>query len=506
MSANSRRRRRAADVSVLLMRRALAGLAVFLGTVSLLLLMSVVGALVGSPSQLRNAYAAPHSIAATVGGFTPLPTDTPTPMPPTPTPSPTPTPLPPALTLVSPASGKGPVGAHMTVTGANFTGTSATLFGSTQADCSNQGQTLATPQVNGDGTLTAIFLWPTSLTNGTYYLCAAGLVSGAPSYQVLASSPPTLSLSTQTIQLGQQLTINGSNFVGLPGGAQILLFEVDSSAATSTLSMAPVGDNGDFTATWTVAGATGNVTIQAASPQDGVADAALQASAALVVQPAAAETATGEPSATSTPPATFQGGQVPPPQQSDNSGLIVFLVTAMILLLILLLVAAFVVLRGRQGSGEPYGGGGYSPGAYPGYAERSQMMPRVTAKVPRVTAKVPVIGQTGRQPAVGRFGQPGEQGEWQMGRVAQWGEPDSVPGADWQPRPMSGYPPGYSGPTNPSGYPPGDPWGAVLGPHGPYDPRGGEPTNAADPPHGQAFGLPDGPGGRTNPANGNDRQ
>jgi hypothetical protein len=328
-----------------------------------------------------------------------------------------------------------------------------------------------------------------------------------------------LSLSTQTVQLGQQLTINGSNFVGLSTGAQVLLFEVDGGGTTNSLPSAQVGDNGAFVISWTVAGVTGNVTIKASSPQDGTADPALQASASLVVQPSSTATATASeaPSPSTAPSPTFapppgQATTPPSQQQSDNTGLIVFLVTAMAVLLVLLLVAAFLVLRGREGPDAPHGGMGRGPGpgAYPGFRERSQMMPRVTAKVPRVTAKVPQIGQTGRQPVMGRYGRLGDQDQQQAGRVAQWGEPPSVPGPSWQPRPMSGYPPGYPGPTNSTGVPPEDPWEAAdedaFGPRAPYglvDPRGGRSPGTGGP-RGRAFGLPDGQGGGTNPANGDE--
>jgi len=155
-------------------------------------------------------------------------------------------------------------------------------------------------------------------------------------------------------------------------------------------------------------------------------------------------------------------------------------------------VAALLLLRGRQGdSDDPYGGG-YSPGAYPGYAERSRM----TA---RVTAQVPLPGQTGRQPTPGRFGRSGVQempggfDDRPTGGVAQWEEHEPGPGPDWQPRPMSGHPressPPGSGGLEPSGggYTPADPWAeaeAMFGPRPPMrprDPRGGNSaTNSAN--------------------------
>src|SRR5262249_28431953 len=240
-------------------------------------------------------------------------------------------------------------------------------FGSTHADCSGQQKTLIKADVSGSGILSKTFIWPTALNSGTYYICAAGITSGAPSYQILAGASPTISLSAPTIQLGQQLTITGSNFVGLPSGAQIVLSEIDAGNAISNLPIASVSDNGTFQTPWTVNGSTGNVTIHAASAQDGSAEPALQASAALVVQVAATQTPTQEPSPSVTAaasPTPILG--VTPQQNTSNSGVVIGLIVGIVVLLVVLLVAALLLLRGRQGGlDDPYGSG-YSPGAYPG--------------------------------------------------------------------------------------------------------------------------------------------
>src|SRR5262249_1273942 len=320
MPATSRpRRRAAAAVSPLgikrVQRTAPAGLAVMLCAVSVLVALCLGDAPVHAESLQPQTIAAavlhkssvqflqsmrylpqvllPDSAtpAASVGPTAATATATPTATAtatatatPTATPTPSPTPLPLALTLVSPASGRGPVGAHVTVKGKHFVGTSAVLCGSVEANCSNQQQALATVQVQGDGTIPGTLLWPTAIKFGTYYICTAGLDSGAPGFQVLSDGPPTLSLSTQTIQLGQQLTINGRNFVGLPSGTQIVLTALDVGGAPTSLPSASVSDNGAFVVTWTTAGSTGTITILASSPQEGAADAVLQARASLVIQ------------------------------------------------------------------------------------------------------------------------------------------------------------------------------------------------------------------------------
>jgi hypothetical protein len=426
------------------------------------------------------------------------------------------------------------VGAYITISGSNFSGASSAIFAAAHADCGASQGALTTVSVNG-GAISKTFLWPTSLNNGTYYICASGITSGAPSYQVLAATPPTLSLSAPSIPLGQTLTINGSSFVGLPSGGQVFLSEVDSSGHTVTLpNGGVVAPDGTFSTMWTVTGNTGNMTIRAVSQQEnGAVQPVLQAGAQVVVQPAATAIVT----VTIVPTATVVGGATPGTQQTGgNTGLVALVIGMVGLLAILLGIAAFLLLGRHNGpdGDDPSGSsgtGGYAPGEYPGYAARN-----------RETAKVPQIGMTGRQPAAGQYGRsgfydpPGGFAGQPTGGVSRWEEPEPTPGPDWQPRPMSGHPQDYeptgfqgggfdpnagwaydAGPINSGGgpqrandflsleYPPLDPWGSAGG--------GTQPSAGGDPWQGRRPNRPPGPGpqrgpgapnwgGETNPTNG----
>ncbi len=397
------------------------------------------------------------------------------------TPTATSTPAtPPTISLVSPTSSKGPVGAHLTISGSNFTASANILiYASSATDCSQQAAGIASATANGGGSFTTGFLWPIALNGGTFYICASGVTSGAPSYHVLSPTPPTLSLSAPSITAGQSLTIKGSGFVGLPDSGTVVLAEVDSAGHDVTIPfpVAAVGTDGSFTTSWTVSSAPGTMTIRAFSQREGNADPVLQATAQLVV------IAAGSPTASVTVTATPKSGAVSPAtsQQGGGPGFLMVLVLIVALLLLAGLgVAAFFLLRGRNDPSEAlYGDGGYGPGEYPGFAARN-----------RDTMKVPGIGQTGRQPVTGQFGNmgqfgaPGGPGAPRIGGVAQWDELDPTPGPDWQPRPMSGrphdydpqgYADGYGSATNHDGstvrqngyqslgYPPLDPWASQGG-------------------------------------------
>ena len=492
-----------------------------------LLALAVAGMLAGPVAFLTPAAGAAPFVPPTT-----TPTKTPTTAPPTNTPTNTATATPatpPTIALVSPQSGAGPVGAYITISGNNFSGTSATIFAAAHADCGASQGTLTTVSVSG-GAISKAFLWPTSLNNGTYYICASGITSGAPSYQVLAATPPTLSLSAPSIPLGQTLTINGSSFVGLPSGGQVILSEVDGRGHTVTILQVAVGTDGAFSTPWTVAGNTGNMTISAASQQEiGAQRPVLQAAAQVVVQAAGTATVT----VTAAPTATVVGGASPSTQQpGDNTGLVLLVIGLILLLAVLLGIAAFLMLRQRNGpdGDDPSGTGGYAPGEYPGYAARN-----------RETAKVPQIGMTGRQSAAGQYGRSGfydPSGGFaggQAGGVSRWEEQEPLPGPDWQPRPMSGHPQDYEptglqssgfdpnagwggyddGPTNRGGgmprandypsleYPPVDPWGNAGGgtqPSAGGDPWQGQRPNRTPRPQ-RNPGAPNW-GGETNPTNG----
>lgn len=457
-------------------RLLIAGMLSLLAT-ALLLLADAAGAvpvslLPHTPLHARNAHAALSN-----PGASPSPSQTSTAAP-TATSQPA---APPVITLVSPSAGQGPVGAHISIKGHDFSGSTATIFAASQQDCSGSQGTLVTPKISGGSFGTTTFIWPTNLSNSTYYICADGLTSGAPSYQVLASGPPTLSLSVSTASAGDSVTITGSNFVGYASGTNINITE-SSGRAPLTLTGATLGPDGSFSVTETLSKTIigNNVTINAYSPPEVAGlQPVLQASASLTVQNVTPTTTVA------VTPTLINSGGAPSTttstdQKSGNAGLIVLLIVGIVLaLLVILGVVAYLVLRGRNG-GEPGAAGDYPGGdGFGGYDGASGQ---------RSTGPVPGYGQsaTGRYSQVNPFGRSGvfdtpnaytePFGGPPVGGVSQWDEPPTSPGPDWQPRPMTGYGPAdsdtqansydqypdYPGapqqPIGQSAYPPIDPW------------------------------------------------
>ncbi|MGZ3582402.1 MAG: hypothetical protein ACXWP6_06680 [Ktedonobacterales bacterium] len=441
---------------------------------ALLLLADATGAVPSSllphtPLHARNA----HAI-----GIAQTPTDTPTA---------TTQPKIPSITLVSPSAGQGPVGAHITISGRDFSGSTATIFAATQPDCSGSQGTLVTPKLSG-GSFNTTFIWPTNLGNGTYYLCANGLTSGAPTYQVVASSPPTLSLSVSTAQAGDTVTITGSNFAGYSTGTQISITE-SAGGTPRTLTSATLGPDGNFSVSETLSKdiVGNNVTITAYSPTDGANTPVLQASASLTVQGS-----TPTPTVTIAPTPTTSGNTTPQNTGADNqsgsTGLIVLLIVGIVLaLLVILGVVAYLVLRGRNG-GEPGAGGEYpGGGGYGGYGQGA-------------TGRYPQANQYGR---AGVFDTPNAYTEPYAsppaGGVSQWDEPEPAPGPDWQPRPMTGY--GLTDDdtqNNPYGQYPDYPAGTSQQParQGTYPPVDPWDTPSSQPGRTSGTGYPPGPNPR----------
>jgi hypothetical protein len=437
--------------------RFLIAVALALAVFALLLLADAIGAVPGLLSPL-------HAIQVqSKPGDTPTPTVAATV-------SPTSTVVgpPPSLTLVSPSTAQGPDGAHVTIQGSNFAGGSPSIFASVQADCSQPSGTLpVAPTVSG-GSFTATFIWPATYPVGVYYICTAGMSNSTAVYQVLSSSPPALSLSTLTIQIGQQLTIQGSNFVGLPNNATAVTFTESSSGGggggqppVTLPGNATVDSSGNFTLTWTVQGPiTGPVTIRAAADSEGGNPAVLQASATVTIQATATATATVATSPTANAGAVGGGGSTT--TSSNGSGgsilLIIFLIVG-ILMAIAVIVGIVIYLtvrrRGPQaGQGQTSGYNGYNGyGGYGTYGDATLQSP----------SQYPLGAQDDGFSGAGQFGwpQPG-------GQVSQWDDADSQPGPDWQPRPMSGYYPSYNDPTpSPRG---SSPFGQRSQPQSPVDP------------------------------------
>lgn len=401
----------------------------------------------------------------------------------------------PSLTLVSPSSGQGPVGASVTVSGSGWTGGSVAIGAAqAQANCASNSSwtaTFKTVTASG-GSFTDTFRWPSSLSSGTYYLCAAPTAGGATAggvagqtYTVKASSPPALTLSSSNIQVGQTVTITGSNFVGV---STVNLSIGNTNTGVTPIQTVNPDGNGSFAVQYQPNGVvTGNLTIYASSPPDpGAPQPADSATASLLVLAAPTATATPSPSPspapspTSAPTATAATLTTTTKNDTSNGGgLIALLIVGIVLsLLVIVGAAVFLLLRRRGGPGQAYPvspGGGYSgTGPVTGYGQS------VTGYGPAPTGRYSTSGTYGRS---GIHDGPEPYNGPQIGSVAQWDEPDPQPGADWQPRPMSGSRARFDDPSYP-GYPTTD------NPPGGYPGSGqmGEPVPAPVPGH---YGPPD---------------
>jgi hypothetical protein len=348
------------------------------------------------------------------------------------------------------------VGANLSVSGAGYAGSSVAIFAAPSASCDARIAALGSAPVSGGAITLYSFVWPASLTGGQYYVCAPG-VTNAPVYTVLGSDPPTLSLSASEVPVGQQLTVTGTSFY--TAGVTVTLSQ---GAKNTQLQTVAPGSDGRFTFSFTVDSTYSNsYTIAADSNPESGAPPALHATADFSV--VAAGTATAGTT-----------GTAAPRNSGSPLGLIVVLVVGIILtLLVIAGVVAYLVIQRRR-AGPSYAPVSVGPDGRPisGYAQ-----------------------QTGRYSGPDHYGWPSMPGQTDpyagrsAGGVARWDEPDSSPGADWQPRPMtgnwrgfdeqsgtgygsgSGYGSGtgYGAPPEPpgaSGPPPRDPWASGQGGYG----------------------------------------
>jgi len=389
---------------------------------------------------------------------------------------------PPILTLVNPTNGQGPVGTHVTLSGSAFQGTQATIFAATDAGCQNQSGPLGTVPLDSDGTFTKAILWPLAIGPGNYYICGSGMTSSAVQFQVLSANPPTLSLSTASIKVGDPLTVTGTNFNGPPAGTQITLL-LEIAGGSINLPGAAVGPDGSFTTTLKTDNLPqGSATLLALAEQSGNADAALQATAGLDIGQASTPTPSPAPSPS---PTAVSSGTTTPQQTSKGSGgggILLIVLAIVVVLLGGLGAAAYFLLRQR---GEPGPGGGFPGGGFPGGSGFGGSTDRTVAMgpygSPYSTSRPGMPGQAGGFARSGAFDVPAP-----VGGVGQWDEADaSQPDPTWQPRPMSGrrpydapaqsYPPDDATlPPLESAYGPADPWpGAAAGQDDEFPPPGG---------------------------------
>jgi len=128
---------------------------------------------------------------------------------------------------VTSSPSQGPVGAVIVVSGSRMTspdGTQIDLGYSTDfSSCTAAMDTQ--PGIVQNGAFSGWFRWPASTGTGTFEVCASVHGSNTPffagMYQVLAATPPQISLAPTTPGAGKQATITGANF--LPAGTSVKL-------------------------------------------------------------------------------------------------------------------------------------------------------------------------------------------------------------------------------------------------------------------------------------------
>ncbi|MEO7003170.1 MAG: hypothetical protein ABI068_15260, partial [Ktedonobacterales bacterium] len=459
---------------------------------------------------------------------------TPTAIPPTATPPP----ATPTLSMLSPTSKEGPVGAHITLGGSHW-GASATVtvtaISSGPCEGSTPLQTLTTAQSSGSGAINIAFIWPSSLgsVGTTYIICASNGTASAAGipYTVLSASPPTISLSVSTVQVGGVVSISGSNFTGTQH--VVLSSETTSNVKQKIRTVAVAGDGSFLTQFTPTAADAGPLNIMAATSAQNGATPALQASAQLTVQAPTTPTVTTTAAPTTTTAASGGNGQHNN-TSGPSLGLIIVLVVAILLVLLLIVgLIVLVAMRRRGGAGPQGPNGGY--GNYGDYGDYGPAGGQggygATGRTPTpgygATGRQNVYGQTGRYGALGQGDQFGRAGVYNnqgsqgdpyaptvqnyvdpaVGGVAQWdnAEADPEPDPNWQPRPMSGgrrYAQDFDDSARDDGfaYPdlppipgqtpdldaPNDPWGSASGgfiPGGSYRPPVNTPDTAgAEPP------------------------
>ncbi|HLY31867.1 MAG TPA: hypothetical protein VKQ36_12630 [Ktedonobacterales bacterium] len=395
------------------------------------------------------------------------------------TPTPTVTASPPptgTITLVSPISHQGPAGVTLTISGLGWGASSVTItanIGSCPATALTT-NTLSTVATSG-GAFEADPPWPAALTQtGIYTLCAydgQNTPVAGPTYTLLTSSSPTLTLSPTNAPVNQSVTITGANFVGVQN---VTVKAMQSDGTTHNIGTYPPDATGAFTAQYVPqASDVGSISITATSEIDPNASTpALSATAQLTV--GAANTPTPTVAAT-TPPVNPNNNSS---SHGPSVGVIIALVVGILLALLLIIGLVMLVIirrnradedaepgygRGPDGrtpprrgfGGETGYGRGYS-GAYGAYSD-----------------EYPTSGSfaSGARRAYGESRYGDEYADRvPSGGVSGWDDPEPDP--NWRSRPMSGRRPALSDDSQDDlGYP-------NLGPRGGWGEATGEYTDA----------------------------
>lgn len=458
-------------------------LALVVGSLALLIGIT---SLLGGLAQPVMAHNAPRV------HFDASPTDTPTATPPA---------NPPTLALVAPDTGQGPVGAHLTLTGANW-GTDDVLVGAAApgnscADPNAWTQTFNHVRPQADQTILFTFYWPTSLaaTGGPYAICASNSAgSASTNYQVLSASPPTLTLNPTTVAAGSLVKVTLANFVG---SGTVTLTVKDAQGKTRELTTVTPDGSGNYDLQYQPkATDVGDVTLTASTAAPQGIQPAIRVSAKLHVDVAPTPTV-------ATTPTTVVAANPPPKSDGNSSALLIVALVVGILLLLLAVAGAvfYFVMRGRN---TPSDGPGYDTGHYggsnpgfgggvsgPGYGRPGGVFSNMNqgdGYGAGIGAGMGGMGDGGwDSPTQGGFPMY-EQPDYGAG-AGGWGDPDA-PDPNWRPRPMTGQwgaPPDYSdtpfddfAPNDPYAggqHPPQDPWGAAGDSYGSYG--GGQGFGAA---------------------------
>ncbi|HEV2404227.1 MAG TPA: IPT/TIG domain-containing protein, partial [Ktedonobacterales bacterium] len=124
---------------------------------------------------------------------------------------------------VSVSPGSGPVGTYVTLTGNGFpVGDNVSIAYTTGTSCGSGVITItgATATVGSNKIVTIRFQWPAT-AQGAYTICAidnTGSHTASTQFTVVSANPPAITVSGP-VTSGQQVTVNGSNY--LPGGGTV---------------------------------------------------------------------------------------------------------------------------------------------------------------------------------------------------------------------------------------------------------------------------------------------
>lgn len=168
------------------------------------------------------------------------------------------------LNIVSPtvqsgfSTPAGPVGVSVTVSGTCLPPNMALSLFVSKDNCStDSGDTNATPTVDTSGTLAeTTFQWPQT-TLGNFVVCAQGPISSgfqiasSTSYKVLSATAPSITLSSDSVNSGDTVTVTGKNFVpsGIQLNIRIAIANSDDCGKTVAQTVS-TGNNGTFTSTF----------------------------------------------------------------------------------------------------------------------------------------------------------------------------------------------------------------------------------------------------------------